>query len=83
MGEAEEVRLIALGSKSATAMASPCPVAVTVGVELEGSVDDGVAVSVRDSELLGVPERVAELLEVPVVRSALRKGCACQTTGRS
>lgn len=50
---------------------------VAVGVELDDSVDDDVAVLVRDcellgvplrvAELLGVPERVSELLEVPVV----------------
>ena len=39
-----------------------------MGVGLEDSVEDGVAVPVRDCELLGVPVRVAELLgvEVPV-----------------
>ena len=37
-----------------------------MGVGLEESVEDGVAVPVRDCELLGVPLRVAELLGVPV-----------------
>ena len=41
-------------------------VEVTVGVGVEVIVEDGVAVPMRDCELLGVSERVAELLEVPV-----------------